>query len=752
MHIKYCYGYCIICIASLVLYYWLQKIEIIMNMVVVVFLLIVFTAMSALQTMQFKQILKHRDHRVDSDVTQNLVNTAIKCVKKCATAECNLQFRFITFDDYDGILINFTNLTLQDVLKVNSNYIMNQNPIAVIGINCVCNVSFSSKLSINSLLSLFCLSLSVCYCNNVTCNNNTLVVMIALNTISMCHQNQTVHCICGSENVTFTANITVHLNDSRNGINNLHGCKHTRTGPRVSRPPSLRVKRSQEDNTLIDCPLGFKAFHNECDCDPKLMSALPLIECSNPQLVRPAMTWIGCEKNCTQIIYSKNCFIDYCLLTASYIELNTSRINVQCNYGRTGHICGHCPKGYDLVLGANPKCTKCTNVWLLLIPLFAIAGFLLVILLFIFDFLTVTRGLINGFVLYTNIVGMQNIIIFPTNHKLLLPILVDMSNLDLGIETCFYKGMTDFDKQWLQLVFPIYLICIVGLIAIASRYSGRIEKLTRKRVISVLATLLFLSYNKLVLTTTTVLFYYQPVYHLETNTYDLFWPIDTSITLFDTKFISLFVVCLIIFLVYLIPINVILLFPTYCFQFKRVAYFKPFIDAFQAPYKDKFRYSIGIELLIRIITCICNAMYVIEYYQKFGANVAVYLVYFSYITMVQPYKVFSKTVLHWSFVLNIGFILALQIYRFSYISQSSYLVLLRIVIFTAYVEFASIVIYEASKCALAHSQKLRDIVYKCIGKETQSQLEILPPEHTEDQQGLGEHEDLQEELLRTVYS
>ena len=719
--------------------------EINMNLAVVVFLLVVFTTVSALQTIRLEQILKCRNHHADSEVTQNLVNTAMKCVKKCPTAENNLQFRSMTFGNYYGILINFTNLTLQDALKkVDCSYIMNQNSIAVIGINCACNISFSSKLPINSLLSLFCLSLSVCYCNNVTYKNNTLMVMIPLNTISMNHNNQRIHYICGSENITFTAK---HLNESRNDLNKLCRCKHTRTGPRVSRPSSLRVKRSQEDNTSIDCPLGFKAFHNECDCDPKLVSALPHIECSNPQLMRPPMTWIGCEKNCTQIVYSKNCFIDYCLLTASYIELKTSEINVQCNYGRTGHICGHCPKGYDLLLGTNPKCRKCTNFWLLLIPLFGIAGFLLVILLFVLDFLTVTRGLINGFVLYTNIMGMQNIIIFPTNQKLLLPILVDMSNLDLGIETCFYKGMTDFDKQWLQLVFPLYLICIVGFIAIASRYSGRIEKLTRKRVIPVLATLLFLSYNKLVLTTTTVLFYYQPVYHLETNKYDLLWPIDTSIMLFDTKFISLFIVCLIIFLVYLVPINVILLFPTYCFQFRRVAYFKPFIDAFQAPYKDKFRYSVGIELLIRMITCTCNAMYVIDYYQKFGANVVVYLLYFSYITMVQPYKAFYKTVLHWSFVLNLGFILTLQIYRFSYISQSSYLVLLRIVIFAAYVEFASIVIYQASKCTLAHSQKLRDIMYKCSGKETQNQHETLSPQHTEDQQGLGKYEDLQEELL-----
>lgn len=158
-------------------------------------------------------------------------------------------------------------------------------------------------------------------------------------------------------------------------------------------------------------------------------------------------------------------------------------------------------------------------------------------------------------------------------------------------------------------------------------------------MIPVLATLLFLSYNKLLLATTTVLFYYQPVFHLETNKYKLYWPVDTSVTLFAPKFILLFIVCLLLFVVFLIPVNVILLFPTYCFKFRRVVYFKPFIDAFQAPYRDKVCYTIGIELLIRLIAYIFNAIYVVEHYQKFGANIAVFLLYFSYITMIQPYKV-----------------------------------------------------------------------------------------------------------------
>ena len=600
------------------------------------------------------------------------------------------------------------NLTLESVIKVNCSYIIvDQHLMTVIVRDKEIQGQFITKFPLLSLHYHY--KSSICYCNNTTHNNASIVVICW-----MFHQYQKAYFVCGCDN-TMCINASKVTSDHRNTFNISIFCPKTR-------PLAHRVKRTQEDNTSLRCGLGFKAFSNECKCDPKLISALPNIQCVNSQLLRPPMTWIGCEKNCTQILYSKNCFVDYCLLTDSYLELNVSIIDTQCNYGRTGRLCGHCHKGYDSVFGSQAKCKKCSNIWLSLIPVFGAAGFLLVIVLFLLD-LTVTKGLINGFVLYINVIGMENVIIFPLHHKF-LPVLVDMSNLNLGVEACFYRGMTEFDKQWLQLVFLFYLISIVGFIVIASRYSVRVEKLTRKRVIPVLATLLFLSYNKLLLTTTTVLFYYQPIYDLETNKYELFWPVDTSVKVFAPKFILLFVICLLIFVIFLIPINVILLFPTYCFKFRKVVYFKPFIDAFQAPYKDKVRYTIGIELLIRTIAYVFNAMYFVDYYQKFGVNVVIFLLYFSYLTMIQPYKVFYKTVLHWSFILNLGFILALQIYSLSSASKSSYIVFLHIVVLAAYLEFAGIVIYESCKF-INHSKVLRNFVSKYIIKKAKSQQEII---------------------------
>ena len=73
-----------------------------------------------------------------------------------------------------------------------------------------------------------------------------------------------------------------------------------------------------------------------------------------------------------------------------------------------------------------------------------------------------------------NILNIHNIPLFPS-HSLLKPlhVFISFANLNLGIESCFYNGMDDYTKTWLQFCFPIYLIMIITSIIIASRYSTR---------------------------------------------------------------------------------------------------------------------------------------------------------------------------------------------------------------------------------------------------------------------------------------
>ena len=154
--------------------------------------------------------------------------------------------------------------------------------------------------------------------------------------------------------------------------------------------------------------------------------------------------------------------------------------------------------------------------------------------------------------------------------------------------------------MWLQLVFPVYLIFIATLLIITSRYSTTIQRLTAHRALPVLATLFLLSYTKVLLTVSNVLFSYTSSTHLPSNHTTLVWSVDTSVPLFGVKFTILFIACLICFLI-LVPFNVVLIFTRSLSCFKIVMYFKPLLDAYQGPYKIKFYYWTGLQLLIRAI-------------------------------------------------------------------------------------------------------------------------------------------------------
>ena len=62
---------------------------------------------------------------------------------------------------------------------------------------------------------------------------------------------------------------------------------------------------------------------------------------------------------------------------------------------------------------------------------------------------------------------------------------------------CFFDGLTTYVKTWLQFVFPLYILALVGVMIIASKYSVRVTRLFGTNAVSVLATLILLSYTKI---------------------------------------------------------------------------------------------------------------------------------------------------------------------------------------------------------------------------------------------------------------
>ena len=353
------------------------------------------------------------------------------------------------------------------------------------------------------------------------------------------------------------------------------------------------------------CPLGFALNQVEgmCECDSTLSSNILLISSCNindQTILRPSNSWIVGKINTDHLRsyqVSQRCPLDYCLPHLSYLDL--SNPDSQCQFNRAGLLCGECKEGFSAVFGTS-KCEQCSNKYLLLIFAFMCLGIILVASLFIFS-LTVTSGNINGLIFYANIVNINTAIFFQKYQSTKYTyIIVSLLNLDLGIETCFYNGMDDYAKMWLQFLFPIYLILIAIALILASRYSSKLQRLTARKALPVLATLFLLSYTKILRSVSNVLFSYSTIIDLPSNHTTSVWLVNTKTKIFGIKFTLLFLVCIILFLILLL-FNAILLFIKTAMRFKCINRFKPLLDAYLGPYQHKFYYWTGLQLLLRVV-------------------------------------------------------------------------------------------------------------------------------------------------------
>ena len=145
-----------------------------------------------------------------------------------------------------------------------------------------------------------------------------------------------------------------------------------------------------------------------------------------------------------------------------------------------------------MVLGTS-HCQQCNNNEIALLILFAVMGLALVFFLLVCK-LTVATGTLSGLVFYANIVGVNHNIFLTVESGDALSVFIAWLNLDFGIEICFYNGMNVYGETWLQLVFPVYVGVLVILMIVVSHYSPKFAKLLGRNPVSVLATLVLLSY------------------------------------------------------------------------------------------------------------------------------------------------------------------------------------------------------------------------------------------------------------------
>ena len=357
----------------------------------------------------------------------------------------------------------------------------------------------------------------------------------------------------------------------------------------------------------LECPHGFELSKAEkmCVCHQRLQKFTNTCVIDSGTVLRhhSADFWVGYCNNSQQLLLHPYCPFDYCIADEKYITVDES--NTQCNYMRAGILCGRCEQDFSQVFGSS-RCLHCSNNCLSLLLVFAIAGVALVLLLTVLK-LTVAAGTLNGLIFYANVLTINSAVFFPNRVTNILTVFIAWLNLDLGIETCFYDGMSAIAKTWLQFVFPFYVWVLMGMIIVFSHYSSKCARLFGSNPTAVLATLFLLSYAKILRTIIAALSF--TFLENSSNSVITVWLHDGNIPYLASRHLPLFIAALVCFIIFFVPYTLLLIFSQEILRYSRKKIFswinnpniKPFLDAYHAPYTDRYRYWTGLFLLARCI-------------------------------------------------------------------------------------------------------------------------------------------------------
>ena len=388
----------------------------------------------------------------------------------------------------------------------------------------------------------------------------------------------------------------------------------------------VRSKRSIKLNFLacIDCPTGFQKTVDDakgCDCVCNVILGPYIISCnySRETITKKGTTaWISSLsiKNTSDFMTYPYCPLDYCLSPDTPVEINLNIPNgadVQCAHNRSGLLCGACRPGLSLSLGSS-RCLPCYAHWpgvlVAVIISSLLAGIVLVASLLMLN-LTVAVGTLNGLIFYANIVATSRDKFFPSTNC--ITVFVSWLNLELGIDTCMFDGMDFYWKTWIELAFPTYILLLVVLVIIISKYSIKFAQIVGKRnPIATLNTLILLSYVKFV--RTVILVFSFATLDYPDNSHSLVWWPDATVGYFSGKHIVLWIIAALIFVAAIFYTVLIfswqwLLYYQHkmIFKWMQSQRLRMFVEPYHAPYAFNHRYWTGLLLLVRVIVQVISA-------------------------------------------------------------------------------------------------------------------------------------------------
>ena len=403
---------------------------------------------------------------------------------------------------------------------------------------------------------------------------------------------------------------------------NIHNERKLKYASQILPLAQLAFTKTVFVDVSTNCPSGFQLSpsNNGTTCDCNQLLSNHHFQCTiTVRGIRSVITYKSSTNNYwmgylgQQLVISDHCPSHYCNTVNSTISttgLTTEEINttIQCDTdsNRQGLLCSQCTPGTSSQFGSF-RCAQCTFAGLLLVPFGAVAGIVLILLLFLFNF-TVLQGDIIGIAFYANVVGiMDEFLLKYSVRPFYIPLA--LMNLGFGFETCFFDGMDEFSKAIVQFIFPFYLITLIIIITIVShnfKCRFRFQYLARRSV-PVLATIMLLTYSRLI---NAVIYglQYTHIYNVDSGTYQVVWLHQPELEYFKGKHIAVGALCLLTLLLHFLPLTIVTLFAD---QIKnkvcsRRPLFSHFFDAFQGAFQYPFGFWFGTRLLYRIVLITLN--------------------------------------------------------------------------------------------------------------------------------------------------
>ena len=361
--------------------------------------------------------------------------------------------------------------------------------------------------------------------------------------------------------------------------------------------------------TILPCPSGFDILSNigKCQCSSFLLGLNTNITCSiqDAQIFLPVSSWFGMINNSSTQAFSFTCPPEYCHSQLYKVSTNNSL----CMYNRTGVMCGKCVNGLSVVFGSD-ECRQCSNIWLLTLIVYAMVGVILVLCLFITK-LTISSGPLGGVIFVANMsaISLHTTLLSDNIYTQAIRYLIAFLNLNTGFSICLYNGMTGISRVAIQFLFPAYLCCIVLMIIVSSRLSTRITNLIVNSSVQVLATIIHLSFANLLSTVANILVSSQVLYSPDYSSH-LVWYYDGNIAFFSSGHLVLVVISILILATVIFPYLMFTISASHLRRYRFFnLYFRPLIDTYHSPYKDKYGFWCGVrQWLMMLLYIVYSAL------------------------------------------------------------------------------------------------------------------------------------------------